>query len=169
MFKILSETKISRGNNIQGIKAACIYIACKKLNVPRSSKEIADMFSIDVKIMTKGCKLFMENMHLSRTKTPYKVKASTPLDYIERFCSNLKISDELCTICKYVVSRTKNLEIIEDNTPASIAAGTIFLVCSVCNFKKTKKEVSKACKISEVTISKCYKKIISLSYLFIYR
>ena len=40
-----------------------------------------------------------------------------------------------------------------------IAAGSIFLVCSLCNQNITKKQVSKACKISEVTISKCYKKL----------
>ena len=159
MFKILNETKISRGNNIKGIKAACIYIACKKSNVPRSSKEIADMFNINVKVMTKGCKLFMENMNLSKTNTSFQVQSSIPQDYIERYCSNLGLSNEICELSKFIAMRTNNLTIVEDNTPPSIAAGTIFLVCTVCKIKKNKKEVSKACKISEVTISKCYKKL----------
>ena len=49
--------------------------------------------------------------------------------------------------------------LVEDNTAPSVAAGSIFLVASLCNQNITKKQVSIACKISEVTISKCYKKL----------
>ena len=51
--------------------------------------------------------------------------------------------------------------LVDDNTAPSIASGTIFLTCNLCNKNITKKDVSKACKISEVTISKCYKKLFS--------
>ena len=46
MYKILNETKISRGSIRRGLIASCIYIACKKKYVPRSSKEIALIFEI---------------------------------------------------------------------------------------------------------------------------
>ena len=98
-------------------------------------------------------------MNLSKTNTSFQVQSSIPQDYIERYCSNLELSNEICELSKFIAMRTNNLTIVEDNTPPSVAAGTIFLVCNVCNIKKTKKEVSKACKISEVTISKCYKKL----------
>ena len=54
---------------------------------------------------------------------------------------------------------TIQLDIVDENTPPSISAGTIYLVLSLCNIEINKKDISKACKISEVTISKCFKKL----------
>ena len=42
----------------------------------------------------------------------------------------------------------------------SVASGSIFLVCSLLNINISKKDISTACKISEVTISKCYKELL---------
>ena len=39
LYKIISDTKISRGNNRKGIIASCIYFACKTCNVPRSQND----------------------------------------------------------------------------------------------------------------------------------
>ena len=50
-------------------------------------------------------------------------------------------------------------DIFDDNTPPSIAAGAIFLVASVLSMRITKVSVHAATKISEVTISKCFKKL----------
>ena len=47
LYKIIAEYKISRGNNRIGIKAACIYFACKNCDVPRSTKEIEKMMKLE--------------------------------------------------------------------------------------------------------------------------
>ena len=60
LYTIISSTKISRGSNRKGIIAACVFYACKECNVPRSSKEIANMFDIDITVMTKGCVVVMK-------------------------------------------------------------------------------------------------------------
>ena len=52
MYKILSEAKISRGANRKGLIASCIYTACKIKKVPRSAKEIADIFDLNITNMT---------------------------------------------------------------------------------------------------------------------
>jgi len=166
MYKGLSETRISRGSNRKGLEAACIFISCKNHNVPRSAKEIADVFQLEISEMTKGVKKCQEIRELSKAKK-FRVKATNPLDYIERFCSNLNINDYLKGICAYVSSRANDLDIVDENTPPSIAAGSIFLVSMICNLSITKKDVGEACKISEVTISKCFKKLYMYrSYLF---
>ena len=51
--------------------------------------------------------------------------------------------------------------IVEDNTPPSIASGSIFMVCNLLDVPVTKKDISGVCGISEVTISKCYKKLLN--------
>jgi transcription initiation factor TFIIIB Brf1 subunit/transcription initiation factor TFIIB len=159
MYKQLSEAQISRGANRRGLMASCIYIACKMENVPRSAKEIADIYDLKVSEMTKGCKKFLEIMNLKKNRKNYVIGSSTPMNYIKRFCSKLALSTDIYHICEYVAYATTKLDIVDENTPPSIAAGSIFLVMSLCNINVSKRQVAAACKISEVTISKCYKKL----------
>ena len=57
-FKKTGSSIKSRGANRKGIIASCIYKACSIQGCPRSTQEIADIFKIDTKNMTKGCKNF---------------------------------------------------------------------------------------------------------------
>ena len=61
-----------------------------KNNVPRSDKEIAEIFEIkDITIMTRACKLFQQiwNTHQKSTMKDIMMPASRPGDFIQRFCS----------------------------------------------------------------------------------
>ena len=161
MYKVLSEARISRGANRKGLIASCIYQSCKNKKVPRSAKEIAEIFKLDIKNMTRGCKKFLEiwNMTSDSDKPNITLSASRPEDFIQRFCSKLNINIEILQLCQYISNKAVEYSIVAENTPPSIAAGSIYLAACMCNIGISKKEISQACKISEVTISKCYKKL----------
>jgi transcription initiation factor TFIIB len=162
LYKIISEVKISRGQNRKGIIASCIYKACKIKNVPRSHKEIANIFDITVKHMTRGCKRFDEIMNqIKQENKSSDITGSKSIDYIQRFCSKLNIGENILAICKFTCNKAEEFSLVSENTPPSIAAGTIFLVCSLLNSNISKSNISEVCKISEVTISKCYKKLLN--------
>lgn len=160
-YKIISENSLSRGANRNGLIASCIFMACKNEKVPRTSKEISEIFNIDIHDMTKGCKKFKELIRLSDCDIEINNTTSNPLDYIDRFCSNLNISLDTKNIAEFVTVMILAVipYVVDDNTSPSIAAVSIYIVCTFCNKEITKKQISKSCKISEVTISKCYKKI----------
>ena len=162
LYSIISKTKISRGANRKGIIAACVYFACKECNVPRSSNEIAEMFNIEPTVMTKGVKKAQEiiSMNKKNKKRLSKSVSIHPEDFIERFCNRLKLNKEdtkkITDICEKCIKKN----IIAENTPPSIAAGCIYYyIKKMENITVSKKEISKICKISEVTINKCTKKI----------
>lgn len=160
MYKELSELKISRGSNRNGLIASTIYMSCKKNNVPRSAKEIAKIFNIDTTTMTKGCKKFHDIMKTN-------VNCSKPQDFIVRFCNNLNIENKYIDLCLHVIEKTDEYSIVSESAPPSIASGTIYLVSNLCKLGITKKIISQNCDISEVTINKCYKKLDNYKkYLF---
>ena len=152
LYKKISEMKISRGENRSGLIASSIYMSCKNNKVPRSTKEIAKIFNLKVTTMTKGCKKFQEIMKINMASTNAE-------DFICRFCSKLNMDKSMRDICKCIVQKAEELSIVSENTPPSIAAGSIYLCNVLCNWNLTKKELSDACEISQVTISKCYKKL----------
>ena len=172
LYSIISKTKISRGSNRKGIIAACVYFACKECEVPRSSKEIADIFDIDSTVMTKGVKKCQEIIFMNKKNKLRLTKSPSiqPSDFIERFCNKLKFDEdsikEIIRICK--ISIREN--IISENSPPSIAAGCIFYFIKKNQIdrseKISKKDISTICKISEVTINKCTKKLELHEHLF---
>ena len=151
MYKTISDQKISRGNNRSGLIASSIYMSCKTNDVPRSAKEIAKMFNLNITTMTKGCKKFHEIMKIT-------TKSSSPYDFAVRFCSKLNKND-IIDVCNHVIKKSEEYSIVSENAPPSIAAGCIYLINVCCNLGISKKEIAKACEISEVTINKCYKKL----------
>ena len=62
-------------------------------------------------------------------------------------------------MAKEIASKAEELGIVSENTPPSIAAGSIYLLSEVENLNLNKKTIAKDCGISEVTISKTYKKL----------
>jgi len=163
LYSIVSITKISRGSNRKGIIGACVYFACKECDVPRSSKEIAVMFKIDPKVMTKGCKKCQEIISMNKNnKNRLSISQSIkPIDFIERFCNKLSVTPEqIIPILKLCEQITKD-NIICENTPQSVAAGCILYHCKENDSNISKKDISSICNISEVTINKCTKKIES--------
>lgn len=159
-YKKLSESKISRGENRSGLIASSIYMSCKTNGVPRSTKEIAKIFNLKVTTMTKGCKKFQDIMNMN-------IECSCPCDFIQRFSSKLNFSKDIKDLCKYVVQKADELNLVSENTPPSIAAASIYLCNVVCNLNISKKELALACEISQVTLTKCYKKLYDYrGYLF---
>jgi len=152
LYKQLSEKKITRGENRNGLIASSIYMSCKNNGVPRSAKEIATIFNLSITTMTRGCKKFHEIMKTN-------VASTSPSDFIVRFCSKLN-KPEIVDTCMYIVKKADEYSIVSENAPPSIAAGSIYLCCYLHGHNVSKKDISKACEISEVTINKCYKKLI---------
>jgi len=161
LYSVISSTKISRGSNRKGIIAACVYFSCKDSSVPRSVNEIADIFDIKNTILTKGCKQFkeiiqMNKLNVNRINDSNSIKID---DFIDRFCSKLNLTSDNIKIIKQLSCKSQNLNLINENTPPSMAAGCIYLFIKENDIDIGKSDISEVCKISEVTINKCYKKL----------
>jgi len=163
LYRIISATKISRGANRVGVIAACVYNACKECGVPRTVHELSDLFHIETKVMTKGCKNYIDIMRMSKTDMSRitDVKSIDLNDFIRRFSHQLSMSEDEIDIIHEIASRCDDSGVLCENTPPSMASGCIFLYAKVAGKEMTKKQISEVCQISEVTINKCYKKLAS--------
>lgn len=170
LYRILSETKVSRGSNRIGVIAACVYNSCKECGVPRSPNEIAKIFDISTKIMTKGCKQYTEIMRMSKTDLSRinNLKSIDLDDFIERFSYNLKIPEDEIQLIMRLSSVSQDLGLIGDNTPSAMASGCIYLYVKNFDLEINKAEISDVCQISEVTINKCCKKLEASEDLMLY-
>jgi len=165
IHKDISEQKMFRGMNRDGIKAASIYISCRLNDCPRTSHEIAEIFKLDKTSATNGCSMAVNILsNLERNGNSVNIStndlcATKPSSFIERYCSRLQINSELTKLAVFIAKKIENSGIINDNTPHSIAAGIIYFISQICNLSITKSNVKQICGVSEVTINKCYKKM----------
>ena len=161
--KKISEAKTFRGVNRDGIIAATIYISAKINNFPRTAKEIAAIFNLDHTSATRGCKNAMTIINEIEHEMAFEDKtalcSTTPMSFIERYCSRLQINMELTKVCMFVAMKIEQHNMIPENTPPAIAAGIVYFVAQACNINVSKKAVNGISDISEVTINKCFKKL----------
>tara|TARA_Y100000389_G_scaffold162186_1_gene164892 strand:+ start:2989 stop:3945 length:957 start_codon:yes stop_codon:yes gene_type:complete len=161
LYKIVSTTKISRGANRKGIIAACVYFSCKINKAPRSTNEIAEVFNIAIPVMSKGCKKFQEIMQLNKVDIK-RIHSSETInidDFIERFCDKLDLNIDDIKMIQEISRLAQIYNLVNENTPPSMAAGCIYLYICDNNISIDKELIANVCKISEVTVNKCYKKL----------
>jgi transcription initiation factor TFIIB len=163
IHKDISEQKMFRGMNRDGIKAASIYISCRLNGCPRTAHEIAEIFHLDKTSATNGCSMAVNILHnIERNIEPSKktdLCTTMPSSFIERYCSRLNFNQELTMLSKFVANKIEKNNIITDNIPHAIAAGIVYFVAQNCQMNISKQDIKTVCGVSEVTINKCFKKL----------
>ena len=148
---------IMRCINRRSMIAACLFHACKLQKETRSPKEIADIYDLEIKHVNRGCRKLCDI--IDATSLFYQIKSSQSSDFIERFAKKLNIDKQYINISKDVSNNIHKLDLASTHEPPSVAAGCILLVAQYYNIQLTKKQISEIFGISDVTISKTFRKI----------
>lgn len=155
--KRAGKNRIMRCINLRSMIGACVFYACKLQGEPRSPKEIADIYDLEIKNVNKGCRRFLEYIDLEALNTEFNSSKSS--DFIERFAEKLSLDEQYTKIAKDISTNIHKLDIASTHEPPSVAAGCILLVSIMYHLDITKKQISEVFKISDVTISKTYRRI----------
>lgn len=159
LYKRAGEQKlVNRGDSKRGLAAACVLYGCQMNHAPRPPKEVAAMFGIDVKVLTKGSSRLQELLQLT-------VDGTKSEDYITRFASKLGMSNEDICTCRSIAKQLDDLDVISNSAPASCASGILMFVCTQRGLTHTKKDVSGVCDVSEVTVAKLLKRIQACKHM----
>ena len=163
IHKDISEQKMLRGLNRDGIKAASIYISCRLNGCPRNAHEIAEICLLDKASATNGCSMAVNILNnVERNRDPSlqsNLQEIKPISFIERFGCKLNFSKELIMLSKFIAQKIEQLTLINNNIPHAIAAGILYFVSQICKLNLGKRDIKNVCGVSEVTINKCFKKL----------
>ena len=162
IHKDISEQKMFRGLNRDGIKSASIYISCRLNGCPRTAHEIAEIFRLDKTSATNGCSMavnILQNIERHSDNEQSNLCITLPSSFIERFCSKLNFNRELTMLSTFIAKKIESTCLITDNIPHAIAAGILYFVSINCGLNSNKQDIRQISGVSEVTINKCYKKL----------
>lgn len=149
--------RIMRCINRKSMIAACVFYACKLQKEPRSPKEIADIYSLEIKHVNRGYRKFMDYINIDELFIQFSSSQST--DFISRFAHKLNMEKQYIKEAMDISNNIHKLDLASTHEPPSVAAGCIMLVINMFNLTITKKQISDVFGISDVTISKTYRRI----------
>jgi transcription initiation factor TFIIB len=155
LYKRVSDARITRGENRSAVIAVSVYLACKSCGVPRSLKEVAEMFDMSTRALTKATHTFQQVDAGTDSGT------STPADFVRRFCSRLGMRPDAVELTLRVVERADELAVVCDAMPTSIVGGAILLVGNELSLGLTKADIASVCLVAPTTVAKTHKRLLA--------
>ncbi|KAI3472211.1 hypothetical protein Pfo_029699 [Paulownia fortunei] len=155
IYKKVEDQKSSRGRNQDAILAACLYIACRQEDKPRTVKEICSVANgATKKEIGRAKEYIMKQLELEMGQS-VEIGTIHAGDFMRRFCSNLGMANQTVKAAQESVHKAEEFDI--RRSPISIAAAVIYIVTQLSDDKKPLKDVSVATGVAEGTIRNSYK------------
>lgn len=149
-YKKIAEESLTRGAVRTGVKANCLFWACKDAKVPRSTQEIASAFEIDTKDVSRTADKVRDIIH------PQKNNITMPSDMVQRIFTALNPTSgndiqgrRTKMKCIRLCDDLRPCSKLMGKTPLAVAAAVVMNELNI-----TKQEISKAANVSVATISK---------------
>lgn len=147
MYRKFNEEKLTRGAVRLGIKANCVLYACRLAKHPRTTKEIADMFGIQSKDISRTTQMFKEVI-MGMTEKNYVTKS---FDVMNRLLNFFDVTREERLQCNKMCNKIEDCVDLMSKTPNSVASTIIYIVLG----GKVKKTVlCEKCSVSVPTLNK---------------
>ncbi|CAN1745761.1 Transcription initiation factor IIB-2, partial [Linum perenne] len=131
IFKRVEDQKSSRGRNQDALLAACLYIACRQEDKPRTVKEICSVANgATKKEIGRAKEYIVKQLGL---ETGQSVEMGT---IHRRFCSNLGMTNQAMKAAQESVQKSEEFDIRNRRSPISIAAAVIYIITQLSDDKK---------------------------------
>jgi len=147
MYRKFNDEKLTRGAVRLGIKANCVLYACRLAQFPRTTKEIADMFGIQSKDISRTTQIFKDTI-MGVTEKNYVTKS---FDVMQRLLNAFEVTREERYRCNKMCAATEDCVELMSKTPNSVASAIIYIVLSP---DVTKSIVCEKCSVSVPTLNK---------------
>ncbi|XP_030377073.1 transcription initiation factor IIB-like [Scaptodrosophila lebanonensis] len=120
LYKQIYDSKLIRTRSTDAKCAACIYIACRQENIPRSFKEVCAICNSSKKEIGRTYKQLMTALKLDLDLVGSK-------DFMTRFCSTLDVPVSMETVAMQIASNSMEIYELTGRSPLSIASAAIYM------------------------------------------
>jgi len=170
LFKQINDTKhleginegkniITRGRNRKSLISACVFVGSCLQGQPILPKIIAEIFSLEEKEVTRGCRNIREILKNNIIMRNLKPSQSHEAIQKKNLKKMLDLDEKHIDIAIRIAKNVKKIDIASDHQPSSVAAGSVMLMSEILNLNISKKSIQDTFKISQVTIMKTFRKI----------
>jgi len=144
-----------KGKPIESVIAACVYIACRLLKIPRTLDEVAAVSKVSKKDIGKGYRFIARKLNL----TPKRLLVK-PTEYVDRFADELELSERVRRRAVELLERAYELGLTSGKSPSGLVAAALYVASLLEGERKTQREVAEVAHVTEVTVRNRYKELV---------
>ncbi|KAK5132193.1 hypothetical protein LTR08_009316 [Meristemomyces frigidus] len=175
IYKDADESRLFKGKSQEALIAGCVFLACRRNNVPRSFREVMELTKVSKKEIGRTFKL-LENFLMGKDKESkqgqtsmvaggtvvynetYKgTTTSDPSELCNRYCSMLNMDQRTTNVAIALAQRMTSTGALAGRSPLSSAAACIYMAGHLMGQSKTPKEIQLIARVSDSTIRHAYK------------
>jgi len=149
-YKRVLDSKQLHGKKTEVQAAACLYIACREEDAPRTFKEICAASPVNVKEIERCYKPIVQCLQI-------KLKMVSGADYMPRFCGNLNLSHNVQMAATGIAKQAEKLNLLAGRNPTTLAEAAIYMATEGSTEKRSAMEIGEIAGASETTIKEAYK------------
>ena len=152
IYRKAVKRNLVRGRSIETVVASCMYAACRQCGSPRTLDEVANASGVEKKTIGRTYRMMSRQLKL-------KLMPTKPEDYLQRFCSDLKVSDQVRRRAMGILRDIGDKEASSGHGPTGAAAAAIYISCILCHERRTQKQIADISGVTEVTIRNRYREL----------
>jgi transcription initiation factor TFIIB len=144
-YRKAQERGLIRGDTIDSVLAASIYIALRQSEVPRTLDEISEISNVKLKHAARSYRRIITELDI---KTPM-IDLSK---YIMKIANKLGFDEKIKRKALELMGQAQEKNILLGKDPMSMASSILYLVNVAEGHNKTQSEIAKAAGTTEVTV-----------------
>jgi transcription initiation factor TFIIB len=154
IYRKIAYKNLIRGRSIEAMLIASIYVACKINEIPKRFDDFIEFATVDKKKIIRCFRLIIRELNIN-------LKASSPKNFIPRFCADLNLSGKTLKRAAELIKLAKKYHITTGKSPSGLAGAALYVAAIQEGERRTQKEISMAAGVTEATIRNRYKEIVN--------
>lgn len=174
IYKDAEESKSFKGKSQDALIAGCIFISCRRNNVPRTFREVYNLTRVSKKEIGKVFKMLEKFLQdKTRRQQPvtiangvvglneeYKSTQTTdPSQLCGRYCDRLSLDNKCVNLAQDIAQKMSAMGALAGRSPVSAAAVSIYMASYLLGTPRTASEISTKITVSDSTIKNAYKSL----------
>jgi transcription initiation factor TFIIB len=146
-YKKALDKGLIKGRSIKELIVACVYLVCKKTNIPRTLTEISQIVEANETFAAKCYRLLMRKLKI--THVEFK-----PSIFIGKIADEANIDERIVRASIDMLLTIQNESIFSGKNSVSIAAAILYITCRKKNQKISQAKIATAANINIMTLRK---------------
>jgi transcription initiation factor TFIIB len=145
IYRKIEHKGIVRGKTIPSVLAACLYLTCREMGVPRTMAEIQKASNVKKKQIARDYREIVQSLELYVPPVNY-------LQCLEKISNNLELDGKIRRKGMKLMQSIVEREISAGKDPMGLAASVLYIILQSEGQTIRQAEIANAAGISEVTL-----------------
>jgi len=153
IYRKAAKAQLIRGRSIKGVLGACVYIACREMDAPRTIIDISNNLQESRRSVAKNYRMLFQNIRLT-------LSVPDPIKCIVKIANNLEIPENTKREAIRIFDTLKERRLTAGKKPDAVAAAVIYMASIKTGGNLSQQKISRVSGISGVAIGNRYKDYI---------